>query len=261
MCHFAETTAALDSTAGAAWIGVGGGVAAFVGVGSPLNQAFGLGLSGPVTPDDLAVLERFYHDRGVQPLVGVCPLAHPSLLELLSARGWYADAFENVLVRPLRAEEELVLDLPPGLQIREVITDADRAVWALAAAAGFSAPLPPSVEQVALGEIAARRPGARLFLGYLEGDVVATAEIDTADGVAWLSADTTMPAYRRRGIQQALQRFRLALGRSAGCELAVSEASPGSGSQRNMERLGFRVAYTRVDFAGPPVPADGGAVS
>jgi len=32
----------------------------------------------------------------------------------------------------------------------------------------------------------------------------------------------------------------------AGCEYAVVSTQPGSGSQSNMERRGFRVAYTNV---------------
>jgi len=38
----------------------------------------------------------------------------------------------------------------------------------------------------------------------------------------------------------------------AGCDLAVTEAVPGGGSQRNMERLGFRIVYTHVEFACVP---------
>ena len=33
-----------------------------------------------------------------------------------------------------------------------------------------------------------------------------------------------------------------------GCELALMGALPGSGSQRNAERHGFRVAYTRIKW-------------
>jgi hypothetical protein len=45
--------------------------------------------------------------------------------------------------------------------------------------------------------------------------------------------------------------------RDAGCALAVTESVPGSPSQRNMERVGFQVAYTRVDarYASPIQPA------
>jgi hypothetical protein len=70
-----------------------------------------------------------------------------------------------------------------------------------------------------------------------------------AGGVGWLFGDSTLPHYRKRGIQQAVQRHRLLLAQAAGCELAVTEAAPGGASQRNMERTGFRVAYTHVEFA------------
>jgi len=33
-----------------------------------------------------------------------------------------------------------------------------------------------------------------------------------------------------------------------GCDLALMGAAPGSGSQRNAERHGFRIAYTRVKW-------------
>jgi hypothetical protein len=99
-----------------------------------------------------------------------------------------------------------------------------------------------------LGAIVVRRPGTRLLLAFLEGQVAGTAELMVEDGVAWLSADATLPRFRGRGVQQVLQAHRLVLGAGSGCDLAVSEAAPGSGSQRNMERLGFRVVYTRVDM-------------
>ena len=43
---------------------------------------------------------------------------------------------------------------------------------------------------------------------------------------------------------------RLNEGLAQGCELATASTLPGSGSQRNYERLGFEVAYTRVTFVG-----------
>jgi hypothetical protein len=36
-----------------------------------------------------------------------------------------------------------------------------------------------------------------------------------------------------------------------GCDLAMIVTVPGSGSQRNAEREGFRVAYTRVKWRLP----------
>jgi len=38
---------------------------------------------------------------------------------------------------------------------------------------------------------------------------------------------------------------RLAAATTAGCDLATVQTTPGSGSQRNVERMGFRLAYTK----------------
>lgn len=53
----------------------------------------------------------------------------------------------------------------------------------------------------------------------------------------------------------------LQLARDAWCDLAVTEVAPGSGSQRNMEGLGFRIAYTHVEFAKPIGSTPAGAAS
>ena len=95
----------------------------------------------------------------------------------------------------------------------------------------------------------AAREDAILVLGWVDGQPAGTGALVIDGGVGWLSGDSTLPQYRGRGIQQAIQRHRLRLARDAGCDLAVTESAPGSGSQRNMERLGFRVVYTHVEFA------------
>jgi hypothetical protein len=41
---------------------------------------------------------------------------------------------------------------------------------------------------------------------------------------------------------------RLAEARQRGCEIAMMVTEPGSTSQRNAERRGFRVAYTRTKW-------------
>jgi hypothetical protein len=51
-------------------------------------------------------------------------------------------------------------------------------------------------------------------------------------------------------VQTALIRARLAFAAAAGCDLAAVNTVPGSVSQRNAERQGFRVVYTRALLAG-----------
>jgi GNAT superfamily N-acetyltransferase len=69
------------------------------------------------------------------------------------------------------------------------------------------------------------------------------------DGVAILAGASTVPEFRCRGLQAALLHARLEHAARAGCDLAMMAALPGSGSQRNAERRGFRIAYTRTKWA------------
>jgi GNAT superfamily N-acetyltransferase len=222
-------------------------VAAFVGEGSPINEAFGLGLAGEVTEEDAALLERFYEWRGARGKVGICPFAHPSLARTLGERGWLPEGFENVLVRPLCSDEEFS---ETEIDVR-VCATGERDLWARVVAVSFAAPALPTRAELDLAHIVAARDEALLYLAWIDSEAVGAGELVIDEGVAWLSADTTLPPYRGRGVQRAVQVERLRAARAAGCDLAVTESEPGSGSQRNMERLGFRVAYTRVDMVAP----------
>ena len=53
---------------------------------------------------------------------------------------------------------------------------------------------------------------------------------------------------RRQGAQLALLEERLRYAASRGCTIGMMGAAPGSGSQRNAERHGFRIAYTRTKW-------------
>ncbi|HET6352600.1 MAG TPA: hypothetical protein VFG89_10805 [Coriobacteriia bacterium] len=245
----AATAATVDPDVGVASLDVAGGVAVYLGDDSPVNQAIGIGFAGGVSSEQAAELEDFFGQRGQQPLAVVSPLAHLSVLNRLAARGWVADGFENVLVREIIGNE--CIDESRGVEVRLCEDEDEKALWAQIAAIAFSSPLEPQPQQFALSRVAASRPGARLLLAYVDGRPAACGELSVAGGVGWLSADGTLPHFRRRGAQQALQAARLAISAEEGCDLAVTESIPGSLSQRNMERAGFRVAYTRVDLILP----------
>ena len=63
-----------------------------------------------------------------------------------------------------------------------------------------------------------------------------------------LAGASTIPSARGRGAQALLLATRLRDARARGCNLAMIVASVGSQSQRNAERNGFRVAYTRTKW-------------
>lgn len=242
----AKTTCA---TAEPHWVRCGAGVVAYLSPGSPLNHAVGIGVDEPVGEAAVVSMESFFGQRGERPCAAVAEPGNDSLFGLLSARGWTAGGSEYVLVSALSPKDDF--EVPAGIEIVEARTAESRDMWASVAATGFSAPLEPLRVQLEVASAAAATQESRLFFAYIDGAVAGTGEMTIADGVAWLSADATLPPCRRRGVQSALQSARLDIAVKSGCEMAVSEAAPGSGSQRNMERLGFTVAYSRVDMMGP----------
>lgn len=111
-------------------LAIGGGLAAYCGPGSPTNRASAIGLDGPVSNEEVTKLIDFFESRGERARVEVCPCAHASLIQGLSANGFVIDDFGNVLAIPLSTSivDELAIALPDGLSIERVDgNDAEQA--------------------------------------------------------------------------------------------------------------------------------------
>jgi hypothetical protein len=89
---------------------------------------------------------------------------------------------------------------------------------------------------------------ATCFVAERHGEAIAAAALFMHEGVALLAGASTVPEGRRQGAQLALLDARLRTAAEQGCDLAMMVAAPGSASQRNAERNGFRVAYTRTKW-------------
>ena len=221
---------------------VAGGIAFFGGVGYPANQIVGMGLYGEVTAADIDRVEEFFRSRGVASTVVVSPLADPSLRALLGERGYNIAEFNSVLMRRINPEEPFTL--PPGVIIERVTPETIRP-WMSAIAQGFAQDI--AVAEEVFGGFAAL-PGALAFLARIDGKVVGGCggRIIPEARMAALFGTATLPDYRERGVQTALIAQRLHEAALANCDHAVVSTIPGSGSQRNMERRGFRLAYTKA---------------
>jgi GNAT superfamily N-acetyltransferase len=89
---------------------------------------------------------------------------------------------------------------------------------------------------------------ALLFLAELDRQPIAAGALTIAGDVALLAGASTIPAARRQGTQLALLEERLRYAAAQGCSVGMMVTLPGSGSQRNAERHGFRIAYTRTKW-------------
>jgi GNAT superfamily N-acetyltransferase len=221
---------------------VAGGVAFFGGVTYPANQIVGMGLYREVTRDDMDRVEQFFRSRAVPSTVVLSPLADESLRTLLGERGYRIAEFNSVLIRRISEAEPFS---PPDGVVLERVTPETAKPWMRAIAQGFAQDI--AVAEEVFGGFAAL-PGALAFLARIDGNIVGGCggRIIPEARIAALFGTATLPEFRRRGVQSALIAQRLHEAALAGCEYAVVSTNPGSGSQRNMERRGFRLAYTKT---------------
>lgn len=247
--RYAEIYARLHPEAGSAVQPVGGGYAIYVSHGSPVNSARGLGLAGPISPDQVQAFEDFYLSRGESPRLRLSPFADESLVDLLGQRGYVAAGFFNTLVRFIPTNYTPAKP-PGGLLVTQAGPDDD-ALWIHTVAEGFEGTPSPSP---AAFNILEPNFYAADSLAFFAWAVEPSGERQPAGGggmylcpreraVELGGASTRLP-YRKRGAQTTLIEARLAAARQAGCDLAMVLTEPGSGSQRNLLRAGFWLAYT-----------------
>src|SRR5262245_25161766 len=252
---FVEARAKLFPESGVEWIEIAGAYAMFDGIGSPLTQTFGLGVFDPVTKTDLEKLEEFFQQRGAHVHHEVSPLAEASLLTLLNERGYQPIELTSVMYRHIGRGVQIASPRDERIQSR-LIRDGEEEMWARTAARGWSELTEFADTILELSNIIAKRAGALSFLAELDGSPIATGALFIHDGVALLAGASTIPEGRRQGAQLALLESRLRYAAEKGCDIAMMCALPGSASQRNAERQGFRVAYTRIKWSLISPPAN-----
>jgi GNAT superfamily N-acetyltransferase len=243
---FVEARARVFPRSGAGWIEVAGAHAVYDGVSSPITQTFGLGVFQAASSADLERIESFFKQRGAPVFHEVSPLAGLSLAASLCERGYRPIEFTSVLYLPLRNEIE---SPPAGNRIHtRLVGREEQQMWARTAAKGWSET--PGISEFLqdLGAISAEREDAFSFLAELNGQPIAAGALSISSGVALLAGASTIPAGRKQGAQLALLHGRLRYAAEHGCDIAMLCAEPGSASQRNGERHGFRIAYTRVKW-------------
>lgn len=244
-CAAASAMAALRPEHGATSEAFAGGFAVFGGVGSPLSRARAVGMSGPVSEDEVARLESFYRERGMAARFELCPYADPSLIAIAGQRGYRVTGFVNVFALDANAVPDTVRPRP-DLLVRQV--DApDALAWSRLIGQGFGEPEPSSMT-IEIGLAQFGRPEVACFQAELAGVPIGGGVVGLDGGAAFLFAGSTHPDHRGHGAQTALIAARVAFARARGCDLVSVVSSAGSASQRNIERAGFRVLYTRASM-------------
>jgi GNAT superfamily N-acetyltransferase len=243
--QFAEARRRLFPESGAEWIRCAGAYAVFDGIDSPSTQTFGLGIFEELSAASLDVIERFFLDRGAQVLHEVSPLVGTAAFHLLCARQYKPVEISSVMYR---AVERPVAADRGDARVR-VTSPAEAQLWATVSAKGWSHEYPEPLDLVLqTAAISSAREQSPCFLAELEGEPGAAGSLCIHDGVALFAGAATIPQMRRRGLQEALLHERMQYAFDHDCDLAMMVAEAGSESQRNAERKGFRIAYTRMKW-------------
>ena len=246
--EFARTWAQLNSYTGDVVLPVAGGHANFGGVDSPLTQAFGLGLNEPVTEPDMDGMEEFYRSHGSAVNIETCPLADPSLLKLLNERTYRPIEYSNVFALELAGSDARAWPDPTSkVRVRRPSQD-ETEIYSRVVAKSFLENAEVAPELLSVFSSCFQAAGAFFFMAEVDGIPAGGGMMSIHQGVASLGGAGTLPEFRNQGVQKALLLARLAIAAESGCDLAMVATNPGSGSQRNVERQGFRVVYTRTKF-------------
>jgi ribosomal protein S18 acetylase RimI-like enzyme len=238
---------------------IAGGVAVYTGPASPMNKMIGAGFDGAASDEELRAVEDKFRERKAPLQAEVATLADPAFVAQLTRRGYILQNFENVLGRPI-SSPDAAAEVDSEILI-DAMQEHEHAAWMDAAYTGFAHPdgigvpgdeLPPrEAFEEAMGPFMTAE-GFRRYVARIGDDLAGIASFRIDDRVAQLCGAATLPAFRRRGVQAALLRQRLADGFKAGCDLAVMTTQPGSTSQQNGNRQGFALLYTRVVLVRQP---------
>lgn len=267
--QYVDAYYALYRDAGAGSVEVCGGRVSFAGRSSPLSKADAVGLVGEVKAADLDFIEDYLVIRGARPTLVACPFTDRSLFSLAGQRGYEIDQFLNLYILPLPhndgAQAQSAQGAPtqaspvedgghparePGKIGVKALPTGDRETyrdtWSVVVGLGFASMDAGSPPYMDIYRSIAHASGTISFLATVGGEPAGAGALKITGNTAFLSTASTLPQYRRQGVQMALMKARLAEAVRQGCDLAVVMTSPGADSERNVVRAGFRLAYTRI---------------
>jgi ribosomal protein S18 acetylase RimI-like enzyme len=257
MIAIARGAAARDASLDPFVVAVGQGAAIFAGPSSPTNKMIGIGFGTGLDPAVLDDLEARFVALETPLQAEVSVLAEPAVHAQLAARGYASAGFEHVLGHPLGAAIALV----PGHVVVEVVDPSDRRALGDAMVEAFASPdvggvggdaIPPSDEIRRWFEITMSVDGFRGYVARVDGEIAGGGALRLDGDIAQFSGAGTLPRFRRRGVQTAVLRARLADAAAAGCTIGVVVTQPGSKSQQNVQREGFALLYARHLLVKPP---------
>ena len=230
---------------------MGGGIAAFAGVNSPISEAIGIGLWEPAAQDEAEALTAFYRGRGAQPRVRLSPYADPAFVRALVGLGYAPLEYEH----PLTAELATI----GARRDPRVTAMRDPNEWSAATGSAFLDGAPCDESNLLIGLMVCTPPETTALEIRMDDAIIASGCMDVQGEISGFYGAATAVGHRGRGLQTALILDRAARALERGARFGRVTTRPGSISEQNFRRLGFVLFYTRTlwgipcnDSASPP---------
>lgn len=167
-----------------------------------------------------------------------------SCVDALRDAGWErVSEMPAMVLAPIRDVSRSI----PALEIREVTTEADLALFQETAFAGFG--FPAQTGRLFITEQFLDNPGATLYLGLLDGEPVCTSSLVATAGIAGIYWVATLEAHRHRGLGEAITWAAVRGGISQGCRTASLQAS--AAGEPVYARMGFETPFHYVKYGRP----------
>ncbi|HEX2979767.1 MAG TPA: GNAT family N-acetyltransferase [Anaerolineaceae bacterium] len=221
-----------------------GGATAFTIHGAPYQEVTRVFDLGPGDTDQIQAIRLWSKGQTRLVQIDISPFYYDDAcnepMRTLAKNGFYQARFLTVLCG---VPDSSPSPLPVGVSVREFTQGEIDAFAQVVCDVQNVAPADLPVWQAAH---AAQFHDWCCYAAYVEGQPAAHGVMRIKDKVAMLMFAATKTQFRGYGAQTALLRQRIANAAQAGCELVICSSYPGTISQRNQQRAGLRIAYTKA---------------
>jgi GNAT superfamily N-acetyltransferase len=203
---------------------------------------------GNISDSDLPYLENiidWYQTYGVRCSFDIIPSnASPLLLWQLATKGFYQSGFYSTLYGLPNTETPSFSDIT----VRPVFSE-ERERFADIYLESFEVPRTEAYSYVRDSvRILVGMPETHCLFALVNKRVAAIGVLYIHQHTGYLALAATLPSFRGHGCQRALLQTRIALAAEAGCDLITSQAGIATVSHKNLEEVGLRIAYTKVQW-------------
>jgi len=214
--------------------------------GSSFNTVKGLGAEEIEYIDHIL---DFYDEREIPASFEITPADFSiDLFKSLSHKGYYQCGFHTALCGSLANEFSFTTELDTSISIRE-FEENEFETFGDIYTKSFNMPsfLKGFVAQN--NKVLHNNEHWTIYLASFKGEPAGIGVLYEYGGTATLAASATIPQFRNKGIHSALIMNRLQQAKRNKCNMIVGQAAYGSVSQKNMERSGMKIAYTKAIWA------------